>query len=86
MSTRRLRNWLIDIARQQGVTPAPPDDADEVIYEPSPRSVALLADAERAVEAGDDGLVHRIAAAAIDYFPREAKSFWVSHFSGCANR
>ncbi|EYT58103.1 bifunctional RecB family nuclease/DEAD/DEAH box helicase [Microbacterium sp. UCD-TDU] len=80
VSTRRLRNWLIDIARQQGVTPAPPDDADEVIYEPSPRSVALLADAECAVEAGDDGLVHRIAAAAIDYFPREAKSFWVSHF------
>jgi predicted RecB family nuclease len=80
VSTRRLRNWLIDIARQKGVTPAPPDDADEVIYEPSPRSVALLADAERAVEAGGDGLVHRIAAAAIDYFPREAKSFWVSHF------
>jgi uncharacterized protein len=80
VSTRRLRNWLIDIARQKGVTPAPPDDADEIIYEPSPRSVALLADAERAVEAGGDGLVHRIAAAAIDYFPREAKSFWVSHF------
>ncbi|MGS0561405.1 TM0106 family RecB-like putative nuclease [Microbacterium aurugineum] len=80
VSTRRLRNWLIDIARQKGVTPAPPDAADEVIYEPSPRSVALLADAEQAVEAGGDGLIHRIAAAAIDYFPREAKSFWVSHF------
>ena len=80
VSTRRLRNWLIDIARKEGVTPAPPDEADEVIYEPSPRSVALLADAERAVEAGGDGLVHRLAAAAIDYFPREAKSFWVSHF------
>ncbi len=80
VSTRRLRNWLIDIARAKGVVPAPPDDADEVIYEPSPRSVALLADAERAVEAGSAGLVHRIAAAAIDYFPREAKSFWVSHF------
>ncbi|WP_407361103.1 TM0106 family RecB-like putative nuclease [Microbacterium sp. LBN7] len=80
VSTRRLRNWLIDIARKEGVTPAPPDEIDEVIYEPSPRSVALLADAERAVDAGGDGLVHRIAAAAIDYFPREAKSFWVSHF------
>lgn len=80
VSTRRLRNWLIDIAREKGVTPAPPDDADEVIYEPSPRSVALLRDAERAVQEGSDGLVHRIAAAAIDYFPREAKSFWVSHF------
>ncbi|GAT72050.1 superfamily I DNA and RNA helicase and helicase subunits [Microbacterium sp. HM58-2] len=80
VSTRRLRNWLIDIARREGVNPAPPDEADDVIYEPSPRSVALLADAERAVEAGGDGQVHRIAAAAIDYFPREAKSFWVSHF------
>ncbi|MBC6495330.1 DNA helicase [Microbacterium sp. 4-7] len=80
VSTRRLRNWLIDIARAEGVTPAPPDEADEVIYEPSPRSVSLLADAKRAVDAGDDGQVHRIAAAAIDYFPREAKSFWVSHF------
>lgn len=80
VSTRALRNWLIEIARREGVNPAPPDAADEVIYEPSPRSVALLADAERAVAAGDDGQVHRIAAAAIDYFPREAKSFWVSHF------
>lgn len=80
VSTRRLRNWLIDIAREKGVTPAPPDAADDVIYEPSARSVALLADAERAAEAGDDGQVHRLAAAAIDYFPREAKSFWVSHF------
>ena len=80
VSTRRLRNWLIEIARREGVTPAPPDDADEVIYEPSPRSLALLGDAERDMEAGGDGLVHRIAAAAIDYFPREAKSFWVSHF------
>lgn len=80
VSTRRLRNWLIDIARQKGVTPAPPDQTDDIIYEPSPRSVALLADAEQDVDAGGDGLVHRLAAAAIDYFPRESKSFWVSHF------
>ncbi|MEV4777327.1 TM0106 family RecB-like putative nuclease [Microbacterium sp. LWH12-1.2] len=80
VSTRRLRNWLIEIAKREGVHPAPPDEAEEVIYEPSPRSVALLADAERAVETGGDGQVHRLAAAAIDYFPREAKSFWVGHF------
>lgn len=80
VSTRRLRNWLIDIARREGVNPAPPDMIDEIVYEPSPRSVALLDDAALAVERGDDGQVHRIAAAAIDYFPREAKSFWVSHF------
>ncbi|MFK4760018.1 TM0106 family RecB-like putative nuclease [Microbacterium sp. ZW T5_45] len=80
VSTRRLRNWLIDIARQKGVRPAPPDQSEDVVYEPSPLSVALLRDAERDAEHGGDGEVHRIAAAAIDYFPREAKSFWVSHF------
>lgn len=80
VSTRRLRNWLIEIAKEKGVSPAPPDDVEELVYEPSLRSVALLADAERDVEAGGDGEVHRVAAAAIDYYPREAKSFWVSHF------
>jgi predicted RecB family nuclease len=80
VSTRRLRDWLIEIARREGVYPAPPDEPDEVIYEPSPRSVALLADAERDVADGGDGQLFRIAAAAIDYFPREAKSFWVAHF------
>ncbi|WP_327036872.1 TM0106 family RecB-like putative nuclease [Microbacterium sp. CH12i] len=80
VSTRRLRNWLIEIAKEKGVDPAPPDESEELIYEPSHRSVALLADAERDVEAGGDGEVHRVAAAAIDYYPREAKSFWVGHF------
>lgn len=80
VSTRRLRDWLIAIAREKGVYPAPPDLPDGVVYEPSPRSVALLADAQRDVEAGGDGESHRIAAAAIDFFPREAKSFWIAHY------
>ncbi|MGW8481963.1 TM0106 family RecB-like putative nuclease [Microbacterium sp. NPDC055903] len=80
VSTRRLRNWLIDIARAEGVVPAPSDEPDEAMYEPSPRSVALLADAVSDVALGGSGETHRIAAAAIDYFPREAKSFWVGHF------
>ncbi|HCS61231.1 MAG TPA: DNA helicase [Microbacterium sp.] len=80
VSTRRLRNWLIEIAKKKGVNPAPPDEPEEVSYEPSHRSVALLADAERDVEAGGDGEVYRVAAAAIDYYPREAKNFWVGHF------
>ena len=80
VSTRRLRNWLIEIAKAKGVVPAPPDQAEELVYEPSPRSVALLSDAERDVKAGGDGEVHRVAAAAIDYYPREAKNFWVGHF------
>ncbi|MGP6170690.1 TM0106 family RecB-like putative nuclease [Microbacterium sp. A204] len=80
VSTRRLRNWLIEIAKEKGVNPAPPDESDAVVYEPSPRSVALLADADSDVARGGDGEAHRVAAAAIDYFPREAKSFWVAHF------
>lgn len=80
VSTRRLRNWLIEIARDKGVNPAPPDVADEVVYEPSPRSVALLADAAEDVERGGDGEAHRVAAAAIDYYPRESAIFWRAHF------
>lgn len=80
VSTRRLRNWLIEIARENGVVPAPPDVPDEVVYEPSLRSVALLADAERDVEAGGSGEAHRVAAAAIDYYPRESAIFWRAHY------
>ncbi|MGO1802246.1 MAG: TM0106 family RecB-like putative nuclease [Microbacteriaceae bacterium] len=80
VSTRRLRNWLIEIAKQKGVNPAPPDTPDEVVYEPSPRSVALLADAAQDVEGGGDGETHRVAAAAIDYYPRESAIFWRAHF------
>src|SRR5690606_1535436 len=80
VSTRRLRNWLIEIARAEGVVPAPPDVPEQAMYEPSQRSVALLADAADDVARGGDGELHRVAAAAIDYYPREAKSFWVAHF------
>uniref|UniRef100_UPI00260CC97F TM0106 family RecB-like putative nuclease n=1 Tax=Microbacterium sp. TaxID=51671 RepID=UPI00260CC97F len=80
VSTRRLRNWLIEIAKERGINPAPPDVPDEVIYEPSPRSVALLADAENDVQRGGDGETHRVAAAAIDYYPRESATFWRAHF------
>jgi len=88
VSTRRLRDWLIGLARQEGVLPAPPDDPETRAYEPSPLSVALQAEAQRAdarhdeqaEHDGHDGEVFRVAAAAIDYFPREAKSFWQGHF------
>jgi len=80
VSTRRLRNWLIEIAKDKGVHPAQPDSPDETVYEPSARSVALLADAERDIESGGDGQAHRMAAAAIDYYPRESAIFWRAHF------
>ncbi|WP_424936198.1 MULTISPECIES: TM0106 family RecB-like putative nuclease [Bacteria] len=80
VSTRRLRDWLIGIARRENVLPAPPDDPETRAYEPSPLSLALQAEAQRADAEGGDGEVHRVAAAAIDYYPREAKSFWLGHF------
>lgn len=80
VSTRRLRNWLIDIARGAGVVPAPPDLPDPSSYEPSPLAIALAAEAEQAEAEGRDGGLYRFAAAAISYYPREAKSFWLAHF------
>lgn len=80
VSTRRLRDWLIGLARQEGVLPAPPDDPETRAYEPSALSLALQAQAQRAESEGRDGEVFRVASAAIDYFPREAKSFWQGHF------
>src|SRR5690606_33003056 len=49
-------------------------------YEPSPLSVALLAEGQHAEEGGRDGEVYRVAAAALDYHPREAKSVWEGHY------
>lgn len=91
VSTRRLRNWLVGLAREAGVLPAPPDEPETRAYEPAPLSLALQAEGHRVQEAGREagltgteleqaGQPHRVAAAAIDYFPREAKSFWISHF------
>ena len=80
VSTRRLRNWLISLAREAGVLPAPPDEPETRAYEPAPLSLALQAEAQRVQAEGGDGQTYRVAAAAIDYFPREAKSFWISHF------
>ncbi|UJP09017.1 TM0106 family RecB-like putative nuclease [Microbacterium sp. KUDC0406] len=79
VSTRRLRDWLIGLAKQEGVLPAPPDESETRAYEPSPLSVALMADAADAADESD-AEVYRVAAAAIDYHPRETKSFWQAHF------
>jgi uncharacterized protein len=78
VSTRRLRDWLVDRAREAGLRPADDIEPAERAYEPSPHAGFL----ERlAVDAGDDEAeALRLAAAAIDYYPREAKTFWASHF------
>jgi uncharacterized protein len=83
VSTRRLRDWLVERAREAGLVPSRDVESVETAYAPSPRSEALLriaggAEDSRAVEADVEAL--RLGAAAIDYYPREAKAFWAAHF------
>ena len=90
VSTLRLRDWLVDRARDAGLFPSGDPSVGEFVYEASPRAVALDRAADAAAEivsaAGadpatdDDVVALRLAAAAIDYYPREAKTFWASHF------
>ncbi len=79
VSTRRLRDWLVERAREAKLMPSADIDPAERAYEPSPRAEALgrlaaTTDDERAAAA------LRLGSAAIDYYPREAKTFWATHF------
>jgi predicted RecB family nuclease len=80
VSTRRLRDWLVDRAREAGLHPSPNLEPDERTYEPSPRAVALSALAAAWPDDAAESACLRLGAAAIDYYPREAKSFWATHF------
>jgi len=79
VSTLRLRDWLVDRAREADLRPSAEPEAGENVYEPSPRAEAL---ARMAAASADEGEAQalRLAAAAIDYYPREAKTFWATHF------
>ena len=80
VSTRRLRDWLVDRARESGLRPSPEPEPDEKVYEPSPRALALSAASHAFPEDSADAQSLRLASAAIDYYPREAKSYWGTHF------
>ncbi|MDQ7879817.1 AAA domain-containing protein [Microbacterium sp. QXD-8] len=80
VSTRRLRDWLVDRAREAALVPSPNPEPDERAYEPSARATVLDALAREHPEDSVAGRTLRLAAAAIDYYPREAKSFWATHF------
>ncbi|HEY9308239.1 MAG TPA: AAA domain-containing protein [Microbacterium sp.] len=80
VSTRRLRDWLVDRARAAALVPSPNPEPDERAYEPSARATVLDALAREHPEDSVAGRTLRLAAAAIDYYPREAKSFWATHF------
>ncbi|MFF2371543.1 TM0106 family RecB-like putative nuclease [Agromyces sp. NPDC058110] len=88
VSTLRLRDWLLGLARAAGV-PSVPDSqlveaakAEGRVYEPSPIALHLqqLAGPRDDPSRDADRTALALAAAAIDYHDREAKSFWWAHF------
>ena len=84
ISTLKLRDWLRSLPEVQGVAaPEPPADLPVPDFEPSPLDLhlqQLARDAEHRAEHDEAG-AYRMAAAAIDYHRREAKSFWWEHFA-----
>jgi uncharacterized protein len=109
VSTLRLRDWLVDRAREAGLRPSVDEEVGEFAYAPSVRAEALLRRAAAAAAstpaparsnvtetdpASDVGAASanrsdtpdavaaalRLGAAAIDYYPREVKTFWATHF------
>jgi uncharacterized protein len=89
VSTRRLRDWLVERAADAGV-PVGATGADEFAevvpaQEPSPlrdalRRVAGLDDGAALVPADEHGQVAALGAAALDFHRRENKAFWWDHF------
>lgn len=88
VSTLRLRDWLLGLAREAGVEPVPESLLVEAakaagkVYEASPLAVELqrLAGPPDDPDRDPDHTALALAAAAIDYHDREAKSFWWGHF------
>lgn len=81
-STLRLRDWLLSLAPERD-DPLPLVEIDlPVPREPDPFAVALLAGIEGVEprERTPDQTALALAAAAIDYHRREAKTFWQEHF------
>lgn len=82
VSTLRLRDWLLRLARAHGVEPAlagPERTVTEPIA-PSSTALALTMHATLAADAADRRAA-ALGASAIDYHARETKSFWWAHFS-----
>lgn len=85
VSTLRLRDWLLERGRENGILPGTLHEAKDSVpeIEPSPLRYALLALAGDRLAAGRsaDQTAAAFAAAAIDYHQREQKSFWWGHFA-----
>ncbi|GAA1516962.1 TM0106 family RecB-like putative nuclease [Agromyces terreus] len=88
VSTLRLRDWLLGLARAAGVPSVPESQLVEAakaegrVAEPSPVALHLqhLAGPRDDPDRDADHTALALAAAAVDYHDREAKSFWWAHF------
>ena len=84
VSTLRLRDWLLSVAAEHGVKPAPRSDSSEITetfeIELSDTAESLMDIAAQATDAAESQAL-RLAASAIDYHQREHKSFWWAHFA-----
>jgi predicted RecB family nuclease len=88
VSTHRLRNWLLERARENGVEPVSTRVAREVEEKEIERREATVRDALYAhvdgIPAEDrtaDQQAIALAAAAIEYHRREDKTYWWGHFA-----
>jgi predicted RecB family nuclease len=81
VSTLRLRDWLLELARTADVTPLAVAPAELLELEPSPLHDALIALAGSSPDRSADETAAAFAAAALDYHRREHKTFWWGHFS-----
>jgi len=88
-STLRLRDWLLSLRTESPALP-PSDELLPPIpveREPNPVYTALAAELDDvdALDRTPDQTALALAAAAIDYHRREAKTFWQDHFDGLRN-
>ncbi len=94
-STLRLRDWLLSLrAQAEAQAPAPTIDEPAMLLppipvdrEPNPVYTALAGtlDGVDALDRTPDQTALALAAAAIDYHRREAKTFWQDHFDRLRN-
>ncbi|RNL57156.1 bifunctional RecB family nuclease/DEAD/DEAH box helicase [Arthrobacter oryzae] len=97
LSTLELRNWLLGLARERGITPggsqaqtepALPEQnqtaQDGADITPAELDLAAFSGPDHGLS-GTDRKAVAMLAAAVSYHRRERKSFWWAHFDRCEN-
>lgn len=84
VSTLRLRDWLLGLARSSGIDPVGAvdvEDAGDLAPTPLHDALAAIAGDPLDPHRSDDQTAAAFALAALDYHRREHKTFWWGHFS-----